>query len=49
LNEAKKSPDWPEWEKAMQSELNQLHAMGTWELMDKPPDAVLIANKWVFI
>ena len=49
LNEAKRSADWPEWEKAMQAELKQLNQMGTWELVDKPPDAVPISNKWVFI
>jgi len=49
LNKAKISADWPEWEKAMQAELKQLHQMGTWELVDKPPDAVPILNKWVFI
>ena len=21
--------------------------MGIWELIDKPPDAILIANKWI--
>ena len=49
LNEAQWSADWPEWEKAMQAELKQLNQMGTWELVDKPPDAVPISNKWVFI
>ena len=23
--------------------------MGIWKLVEKPPDAVLIANKWMFI
>ena len=23
--------------------------MGTWKLVDKPPDAILIANKWTFV
>ena len=40
LNEAKRSADWPEWEKAMLAELKQLNQMGTWELVDKPPNAV---------
>ena len=42
LNEAKRSADWPKWEKAMQAELKQLNQMGTWELVDKPPNAVPI-------
>jgi len=48
LKEAHASPDWPEWEKAIQIELEQLQRMGTWELVDKPVSAVPIANKWVF-
>ena len=49
LEDAKKSSDWPEWEKAIQKELAQLQEMGTWKLIDKPKDAVPIANKWTFI
>jgi len=48
LKEARASPDWPEWEKAIQTELEQLRQMGTWKLVDKPVGAVPIANKWVF-
>ena len=33
LKDAKNSPDWPEWEKAIQKELDQLHQMGTWRLV----------------
>ena len=29
LSEAKRSPEWLEWEKAVQAELNQLEQMGT--------------------
>ena len=49
LEEAKTSPDWPEWEKAIHVELAQLNQIGTWRLVDKPPDAIPIANKWTFI
>ena len=49
LREAKASPDWPEWEKAIQVELNQLAEMKTWELVDVPHDRKPIANKWVFL
>ena len=48
LREAKQSPDWPEWEKAIKTELDQLNQMGTWHLVEKPQGAVPIANKWVF-
>ena len=49
LKAARQSPDWPEWEKAINSELEQLTRMGTWQLMAKPANALPIANKWVFI
>jgi hypothetical protein len=49
LKDARNSPDWPEWEKAIQSELAQLHQMGTWRLVEKPLNAVPIANKWTFL
>ena len=49
LAKARRSLDWPEWEKAAKSEYNQLLEMETWKLVDKPPDAVPIANKWTFV
>jgi hypothetical protein len=49
LKEAKNSPDWPKWKEAIKDELNQLDEMGTWKLVPKPQNAVLITNKWVFI
>jgi len=49
LKDAKKSFEWPEWEKVIQTELTQLQQMGTWRLVMKPPNAVPIANKWTFI
>src|SRR5216683_7555744 len=48
LKEAKRLAEWPEWEEAIKAELAQLHQMGTWRLVDKPPNAIPIANKWVF-
>ena len=38
-----------EWEIAMQAKLDLLKEKGTWELVEKLPDAIPIANKWVFI
>jgi hypothetical protein len=49
LKVARQSPDWPEWEKAINSELEQLTCMGMWQLTDKPANTLPIANKWVFI
>ena len=49
LKDTKKSPDWPEWQIAIQAKLDLLKEKWTWELVEKPPDAIPIANKWVFI
>ena len=49
LEEAKRSPEWPEWEKVIKIKLDQLTEMGTWNLVDKPTEAVPISNKWVFL
>jgi Reverse transcriptase (RNA-dependent DNA polymerase) len=49
LKDAKNSPEWSEWEWAMQEQLDLLKEMGTWETVPKPPDAVPIAKKWVFV
>src|SRR6202789_4023968 len=48
LKDARNSPEWPEWQKAMKAELDLLTEKGTWELVQKPPDAVPISNKWIF-
>jgi hypothetical protein len=49
LNEARNSPEWPKWQQAMNEEMDLLNEMGTWELVQKPPNAIPIANKWVFV
>ena len=49
LEEAKRSPEQPEWEKAIKIELDQLTEMGTWNLVNKPTEAVPISNKWVLL
>src|SRR5580704_13019498 len=35
--------------KSIQEELNTLHKMGTWELVQKPPGIIPISNKWTFV
>ena len=47
LAEAKRRPDWPLWEKAIEEELAMLKAAGTWRLEDAPPGANIIGSKWV--
>ncbi len=49
LAEAKQSLEWPQWECAIRSELDQLWEKGTWKLIDPPEDAILLTNKWVFV
>src|SRR5712692_2931601 len=48
LTEAKRQPDWPLWEKAIQEELAMLKTAGTWKLEEAPPEANIIGSKWVF-
>ena len=48
LAAAKKSPDWPAWEKAIYEELEVLKAAGTWKSVDPPSGANIVGSKWVF-
>ena len=48
LTEAKRRPDWPQWEKVIQEELATLNAAGTWRLEEAPLGANVIGCKWVF-
>jgi len=48
LAEAKRRPDWLQWEKAILEELATLEAAGTWVLEEPPPGANIIGSKWVF-
>ena len=45
---ARKSPDWPSWEKAIHEELEVLKAAGTWEMVNAPDGANIVGSKWVF-
>ena len=48
LAEAKRRPDWPEWERAIREELKTLEEAGTWHLEVPPADAHVVGSKWVF-
>jgi len=47
LTEAKRRPDWPSWEKAIEEELATLKTAGTWRLEEAPPRTNIIGSKWV--
>ena len=47
LAEAKRRPDWLQWEKAIEEELATLKAAGTWRLENVLPGANIIGSKWV--
>ena len=47
LKEACASAEWPEWEKAVKAEIDQLYRMGTWQLVNLPKGRSPVANKWV--
>ena len=49
LKEAQASPQWPKWNAAIDTELKTLEEKGTWQLVEKPDDAIPLKNKWVFI
>ena len=48
LAEAKRRPDWLQWERAIDEELEVLKKAGTWRLVDAPPEANIVGSKWVF-
>jgi len=48
LTKAKRRPDWPQWEKAIQEKLATLNTAGTWRLEEAPPGMNVIGSKWVF-
>ena len=48
LREAQAMPDWPEWEKAIEVEMENLRTHGMYELVEKPPGAHVIGCTLVF-
>nr|VWO99577.1 Uncharacterized protein [Ganoderma boninense] len=48
LREAQEAPDWPQWERAIEVEMENLRVHGTYELVPKPPGAHVIGSKLVF-
>ncbi|OJT10146.1 Retrovirus-related Pol polyprotein from transposon TNT 1-94 [Trametes pubescens] len=48
LAEAKRRPEWPCWEEAMEEELHALEAHKMWHLEKPPPGANIVSCRWVF-
>lgn len=48
LNDAKESPEWARWKKAMDEELEALEKNDTWEVVNRPRGIKPVKNKWVF-
>ena len=48
VKEARSHQDWPEWKKAMDTEIHQLENLGTYIKVKIPKDRVAINCKWVF-
>ncbi|MGK2912532.1 MAG: reverse transcriptase domain-containing protein [Sphingobium sp.] len=48
LAQAKNSPEWPKWEKAMISELEMLKKKETWVMENIPQGRSPVGNRWVF-
>src|ERR1700678_3049794 len=44
--EARKRPDWPKWEEAIQKELTSLEKTGTWHWAKRPPGANVVDCRW---
>lgn len=48
LSDLKERSDWPEWQKAMQEEMDSLMKNNTWTLSELPVGRSAITCKWVF-
>ena len=46
--EARTRSGWPEWKKAIDVELGNLNAAGTWELVERLSGVNTVDSKWVF-
>lgn len=40
--------DWPQWKEAIDVELQNLKAAGTWEVVERPNGVNVVDSKWVF-
>lgn len=47
-DEARQRSDWPKWKEAIDVELGNLKAAGTWEVVERPHGTNVVDSKWVF-
>jgi Reverse transcriptase (RNA-dependent DNA polymerase) len=48
ISEARSCPNWPEWQWAMEREIDTLKHAGTWETVACPENKNIVGSKWVF-
>jgi hypothetical protein len=48
LSQARSRPDWPQWQQAMDREINTLEEAGTWITVSRPRGKNIVSCKWVF-
>lgn len=49
LSKVQNCLNWPDWEKAIQTEIDQLHNLSTYTLQDLLPDCKAIGCQWIFV
>ena len=48
LTDARRRPDWLDWERTIEEELATIRDAGTWILVKPPAGANIVGSKWVF-
>ena len=46
--EARGSPDWPQWHAAMKKEISELTEKNTWTIVDAPAGTNIISSRWTY-
>jgi Reverse transcriptase (RNA-dependent DNA polymerase) len=48
FSEAQSRSNWPEWQQAMECEIEMLERVGTWKTVPHPEGKNIVGSKWVF-